>query len=128
MDLGDRASEFWFLVRDRAGQFTSAFDAALADVGIEVVRSPPRCPRANCFAERFALTSRTELADRMLISAERHLRAVLAGHTRHYNGRRPRVRQLIPPQRDHPTANPSHHRIKRRRILRDLINEHEPAA
>jgi hypothetical protein len=42
----------------------------------------------------------------MLISGEPHLRAVLAGHTRHYNGRRPRVRQLIPPQRDHPTANP----------------------
>ena len=35
MGLGERASRFWFLIRDQAGQFTGAFDAVLADVGIE---------------------------------------------------------------------------------------------
>ena len=44
MDLGDRAAGFRFLVRDRAGQFTEAFDAALADAGIEAVKIPPRSP------------------------------------------------------------------------------------
>jgi putative transposase len=48
MDLGEQAARFRFLVRDRAGQFTASFDAALADTGIEVVKIPPRCPRANC--------------------------------------------------------------------------------
>jgi hypothetical protein len=43
MDLGDRAAGFWFLVRDRAGQFTASFDAVLADAGIEARRYPP-CP------------------------------------------------------------------------------------
>src|SRR6266568_3802478 len=46
MDLGDRAADFRFLVRDRAGQFTVSFDSVPADAGIEAVKIPPRSPRA----------------------------------------------------------------------------------
>jgi putative transposase len=69
MDLGDRAAEFRFLVRDRTGQFTEAFDAVLAGAGIEAVKIPPSSPRANAYAERFVLTARTEVTDQMLILA-----------------------------------------------------------
>ena len=75
--------------RDRAGQFTASFDAVLADVGIQVVRIRLRCRRANCFAERFVRTIRTELTERILIFSQRHLRVLLADYVRHYNGRRP---------------------------------------
>jgi putative transposase len=44
MDLRERAAGFRFLIGDRAGQFTDAFDAVLAAAGIEVVKIPPRSP------------------------------------------------------------------------------------
>ena len=129
MDLGDHAEDFRFLVRDRAGQFTSAFDAVLAGAGIEVVKIPPRSPKANAYAERFVLTARKEVTDRMLIFGERHLRTILAQYEAHYNGRRPhRSRQLCPPRPDHPVADLSRKRIQRRPVLGGLINQYERAA
>jgi putative transposase len=129
MDLGEHAADFRFLVRDRAGQFSASFDAVLADAGIEVIKIPPRGPRANAYAERFVLTVRTEVTDRMVIFGERHLRLVMAEYARHYNGRRPhRSRQLHPPRPDHPVADLSRKRIQRRPVLGGLINEYERAA
>jgi transposase InsO family protein len=129
MDLDDHAATFRFLVRDRAGQFTTSFDAVLADAGIDTVKIPPQCPRANCFAERFVLTARTELTDRILIFGERHLRTVLAEYGAHYNGRRPhRAQRLLPPRPDHPGPDLDQQRIRGRPILGGLINEYERAA
>ena len=56
----------------------SSFDAVLASAGIQAVKIPPRSPSANAYAERFVLTARTEVTDRMLIFGKRHLRMVLA--------------------------------------------------
>src|SRR3954452_21550425 len=89
MDFGEHAARFRFLLRDRVGQFKAAFDEVLADAGIAVVKIPPRCPRANCFAERLVLTVRSELTDRVLIFGEWHLRRVLAEYAAHYNRQRP---------------------------------------
>jgi putative transposase len=129
MDLGDRATGFRFLVRDRAGQFTASLDAVLAGTGIEVVKIPPRSPRANCYAERFVLTARTEVTDRMLIFGPRHLQTILTQYEAHYNGRRPhRSRQLRPPRPSYPPADLSQERIRRRPVLGGLINEYERTA
>jgi transposase InsO family protein len=104
-------------------------DSREDDAGIEAVKIPPRSPRANAYAERFVLTARTEVTDRMLIFGVRHLRLVLADYAAHYNGRRPhRSRQLRPPRPDHPVADLSQQRIKRRTVLGGLINEYERAA
>ena len=129
MNLGDRAASFRFLVRDRAGQFSGSFDAVLASIGIQAVKIPPRSPRANAFAERFVLTARTEVTDRMLIFSERHLRTVLMDYEAHYNGRRPhRSRQLRPPRPDHLAADLSQKQVMRQPVLGGLINEYERAA
>src|ERR1700750_3460975 len=129
MDIGERAALFRFLVRDRAGQFAAPFDAVLADAGIEVVKIPPRCPRANCFAERLVLTVRTEVTDRMLIFGERHLRRVLAVYAAHYNARRPhRALRLRPARPTAPVPEPVYGGIRRRPLLGGLLNEYEAGA
>ena len=40
IDLGERAADFRFLVRDRAGQFSASLNAVLADVGIASREDP----------------------------------------------------------------------------------------
>src|SRR5690242_12279014 len=42
MDLGERAADFRFLIRARAGQFSASFDAVPAHAGIEAVKIPPQ--------------------------------------------------------------------------------------
>jgi putative transposase len=133
MDLGERADRFRFMIRDRAGQFTEAFDAVLAGAGIEVVKIPPRSPRANAYAERWVRTVRTEVTDRVLITGPRHLRAVLDEYVAHYNQHRPhRARNLRPPDGSHvataPVADLATARIRRRRVVGGLIHEYERAA
>jgi len=137
MDLGERAEEFKVLLRDRGGQFTGTFDHVFAGAGIEVVKTPPQCPRANAYAERWIRTLRAELADRrMLILGERHLRRVLAEYVRHYNEHRPhRGLDLAPPRRlpaeiinlaeqrrirRKPVLGPLRHRIRKQCFQRDL--------
>jgi putative transposase len=82
LDLGERARQFRFLVRDRDSKFTSVFDEVLVGNGTRTVATPVRSPRANSFAERYVGTLRRECLDHLLIYGERHLRQVLAGYTR----------------------------------------------
>jgi transposase InsO family protein len=87
------------------GQFAAAFDGVLADAGITAAKIPPRCCRADAYAERFVLTMRTEVTDRMLIVGERHLRRVLGVYAGHYNCWRPhRWLQLAPPRSQRPVV------------------------
>jgi len=70
-DLGERTARFRLLVRDRAGQFTEAFDAVLSAAGIEVAKIPPRTPQANAHAARWVHGVRSEDTSRMLIAGLR---------------------------------------------------------
>jgi putative transposase len=53
-----------FLIRDGAGQFIGAFDDVFRSDGTTIIRTPPRTPVANAYAERWVGTARRELCDR----------------------------------------------------------------
>ncbi len=77
---------------------------------------------------------RRELLDRVLITGERHLQAVLAEYQAHYNTARPHqgIAQRVPD--DERDASPAtvtdidNHQIRRKPILNGLINEYTHAA
>lgn len=110
---------------------TIAFDTVFADVGIQIIKIPPRCPQANAYAEWFTRTVRAEPTDRILVFGQRHLRRLLAEYVSHYNQERPhRGRNLQPPSpiqlvQSEAIATSS---IVRHPILGALINEYRHAA
>jgi putative transposase len=133
MDLDERVHEFRFLIRDRDSKFTAAFDAVFAAAGIDVVKIPPRAPRANAYAERWVRTVRSECLDWTLIWHERQLHRVLTEYLRHYNTARPhRSLDLLPPSPvrrltlvETSTADSSVQRVD---VLGGLIHEYRRAA
>jgi transposase InsO family protein len=133
LDLGERAAWFRFLIRDGDSKYTAPFDEVFATEGIEVLRTPPRAPRANAYAERWVRTVRRECLDRMLIYNRRHLLATLGGYVAHYNEHRPhQARHQQPPNATNipprPVVDLTAARVRRRRILNGLINEHSQVA
>lgn len=129
MDLGERASGFKFLIRDRDSKFTGTFDEVFAANGSRVIKTPVQSPQANSFAERFVGTLRRECLDHVLILSKRHLRSVLAEYARHYNGHRPhQSRQQEPPLRQPGHTVDISARIEHKHVLSGLISEYRRAA
>ncbi|MEV0726980.1 transposase [Micromonospora purpureochromogenes] len=110
-----------------------AFDEVFTTEGIEILRTPPRAPRANAHAERWVRTVRRECLDRLLIYNRRHLLATLGEYVAHYNehrphqarGQQPPIATDIPPR---PVADLTGARVRRRKILNGLINEYSQVA
>jgi putative transposase len=129
MTLDEHTDRLRFLLRDRDTKFAAAFDAVFAAAGMDIIRTPPQAPQANSHAERWVGTVRRECTDPMLILGQRHLTAVLAEYTRHYNDHRPhRALAQQPPTPAQPIPSQPAVKIQRRPILNGLINEYDQAA
>ena len=131
MDLSQFTTSFKFLIRDRAGQFTDAFDAVFTAAGVRILTSPPQAPKANAICERIIGTLRREVLDRSLIVNEHHLHQVLTEYLRHYNTALPHraLGQLAPAQAHArpPEINLAKHRIRRKQVLGGLTHEYQIA-
>ena len=128
MDLGERAAQFRFLIRDRDSKFTAASGDVLADNGVRIIKAPVRSPRANSYAERYVGTLRRECLDHLLVYGERHLRRILAEYAQHYNEHRPhQSREQRPPlyEIDRPVDMTA--RITSRQVVHGLISEYRRA-
>jgi transposase InsO family protein len=77
-----------FLIMDRDPNFTAAFRRLLSDSGVKPVILPRRSPNLNAFAERWVLSVKSEVLDRMIILGEQHLRRVLREYLEHYHAER----------------------------------------
>ena len=130
MDLGQQAHRVKFMIRDRGSNFTSAFDAILADAGIRTVLCSIRTPRMNAIAERWIGGCRRELLDRTLIWNQAHLRQILREYETHHNQHRPH-RSLSGAAPLKPLPEPvdlEQYRITRQARFGGLINEYRLVA
>lgn len=88
----------------------------------------------NAICERLVGTLRRELLDRVLITGDAHLRAILAEYQMHYNTARPHqgIAQRIPDGEHHApriiAGDLGAQRIHRKPVLSGLINEYMQAA
>jgi transposase InsO family protein len=129
MDLEGHLDTFRFLIHDRDAKFPQTFDDVLASENVQVVRTPPRTPQANCYAERFIRSVRQECTDKRILYGQRHATAVFEEYTHHFNDHRPHQgRDQRPPNHDSATATPLDGSIRRCKVLGGVINEYRRAA
>src|ERR1019366_3024890 len=72
------------LIRDRDAIYGGAFDARVRNLGIEQLRTSPKSPWQNGYAERWVGTLRRELLDHVVVLGERHLLHLVRQHAAYY--------------------------------------------
>jgi transposase InsO family protein len=122
-----------FVIHDRDGIFSRELDKQISAMGVRVLRTPVRAPKANSVCEHFGGTLRRECLDFLIPFNERHFKAVLKIWIRHFNGARPHM-SLGPgipaasrppaPENDHRHRLPAGHAVRRAALLGGLHHEY----
>ena len=84
---GDHA--YQYVIHDRDRIYSKDLDRGVESMGVRVLRTPVRSPKANCFCERLVRTVRRECLDFLIPFSENHLKHMLREWVAHYNHGRP---------------------------------------
>jgi transposase InsO family protein len=124
---------FRFLIHDRDSIFSKELDQAVATMGVRVLRTPLRAPKANSVCERLVGTIRRECLDFLIPLGQRHLKHILNHWVLHYNHGRvhmslgpgiPASLHPSPPETEHRHRLPGGHRVRRKAVLGGLHHEY----
>src|SRR5215471_7096444 len=122
-----------FLIHDRDCIFAAEVDRGLANLGVRVLRTPVRAPKANALCERLGGSLRRECLDCLIPFNERHLQKIVREWTTHYNRGRPHaalgpglpepISEQVPPNQ-HRHRLPLGYRVVKRSVLGGLHHEY----
>jgi hypothetical protein len=62
-----------YVLHDRDAKFCAAFDGVLASESIQSLKTPPRSPNLNAFAERWVRSVSPECLSKLILFGERSL-------------------------------------------------------
>jgi putative transposase len=77
-----------YVLMDRDGKFSPAFQAILKTQGVDSVPLPPKSPNLNAHLERFHRSLKEDCLDRMIFFGEASLRHAVREFLAHYHGER----------------------------------------
>jgi putative transposase len=78
-------------MHDRDSIFSQHFERPIRNLGLQVLKMPPRAPQANAICERVLGTLRRECLDCMILMTENQLRRLLQEWVQHYNAGHPHM-------------------------------------
>jgi putative transposase len=84
---GDHA--YRHMIHDRDRIYSKDLDRSVESMGVQVLRTPVRSPKANGFCERLVRSARRECLDFLIPLSENHLKRTLVEWVAHYNHGRP---------------------------------------
>jgi len=84
-------TRYRYLIHDRDNIFSLELDGSVGNLGLCVLKTPPRSPMANGICERMIGTIRRECLDWLIPLSEAHLRRILKLWIAHYNRGRPHM-------------------------------------
>jgi hypothetical protein len=107
------------LIHDRDSIFSRSLDQSIQNLGLQVVKTPPRTPQANGLCERAIGSLRRGCLDFLMPLGENHLRRHLKAWRTHYNESRPHM-ALGPGFPDPPASLPVTPQPHRHRLPADV--------